>query len=170
MNRFLSMFAASVFVLAAAHAATGLNVKTGQWEVTYTTKMEGSMIPKSVLDGMPPERRAKMEAAMKQRASGPPHARSMKSCITDKDLQKGAFDADPDANCKKTLVSQTATHQEVKFVCTEDGETRTGHMTVDATSNDRMQGNIEIVTADGKVNMQLSGKWVGATCADEDKE
>jgi len=161
---------ASVLVLTTAHAATAFNVKTGLWEVTYTTKMEGSMIPKSVLEGMPAERRAKMEAAMKQRAAAGPRTHTMKSCVTDKDLQKGAFDADPDGGCKKTLVSQTATHQEVKFVCTEDGETRTGHMTVDAKTNSSMQGAVEIVTAGGKVNTQLSGRWLSASCAGAEKE
>ncbi|MEO8017942.1 MAG: DUF3617 family protein [Pseudomonadota bacterium] len=170
MKQLASLFAASVLVLTTAHAATGLNVKTGLWEVTYTTKMEGSIIPKSALEQMPPERRAKVEASMKQRASAPPRAHTLKSCVTDKDLQKGAFDADPDGGCKKTLVSQSATHQEVKFVCTDDGETRTGHMTVDAKSNDRMQGAIEIVTPNGKVNTQLSGKWIGVSCAAADKE
>ena len=170
MKPFTSMLAAAVLVVTSAQAAAGLNVKTGQWEVTYTTKMEGSMMPKSVLDSMPPDKRTKMEASMKQRASAPPRAHTTKSCITDKDLQKGAFEADPDGGCKKTLVSQTATHQEVNFVCTEDGETRTGHMTVDATSNDRMEGQIEIVTPNGKVNTQLAGKWIGPSCAGIDKE
>jgi len=170
MKRQARLLIAGVLALTTAHAATGLNVKTGLWEVTYSVKMEGSMIPKSTLDAMPPERRAKMEAAMKQRAAGPPRVHTIKSCITDKDLQKGAFEADPDGGCKKTLVSQNATHQEVTFVCTEDGETRTGHMTVDSKSSSSMQGSVEIVMADGKASTQLSGKWLNASCAGMAKE
>jgi hypothetical protein len=165
MKRYAPLFAAGVFAISSAIAGTALNVKTGLWEVTYTIKTEGSMIPKSVLDQMPPDRRAKMEAAMKQRAAAGPRTHSSKSCVTAKDLQTGAFEPNPDGGCKQTLVSQTSTHEEVKFVCTEDGETRTGHMTVDATSSDRMRGNVEIVTANGKVSTQLDGKWIGASCA-----
>jgi hypothetical protein len=153
-----------VLVLATAFAANGLNVKTGLWEVTYTSKIEGSLIPKSVLDSMPPDRRAKMEQAMAARAAAPPKTHKSQTCVTAEDLAKGAFDAEPDANCKNTLVSQNATHQEVKFECMEDGEARTGDMTVDALSNESMKGNIEIVTGNGKVTTQLSGKWLGAKC------
>lgn len=170
MKRHAPLLAAGIIGISSAVAATGLNVKTGLWEVTYTVKTEGSMIPKSVLDQMPPERRAKMEAAMKQRAAAGPHTNTSKSCVTAKDLQKGAFEADPDGGCKQTVVSQTATHQEVKFVCTEDGETRTGRMTVDATSSDRMHGNVEIVTPNGKVNTQLDGKWIKASCTEADEK
>jgi hypothetical protein len=155
-----------VLVLATAFAASGLNVKTGLWEVTYTSKIEGSLIPKSVLDSMPPEQRAKMEQAMAARAAGPPKAHKSQTCVTAEDLAKGAFDAEPEANCKNTLVSQSATHQEVKFECQEDGETRTGHMTVDVLSSETMKGNIEIVTENGKVSTQLNGKWIGAKCAE----
>ena len=169
MRRQACYLIAGVLVLTIAHGASGLSVKVGLWEVSYTIKTEGSMMPKSALEAMPPDRRAKVEAAMKQQAAAPPRTHTSKTCITNKDLQQGAFDADPDGDCKRTLVSQTATHQEVKFVCTEDGETRTGHMTVDAKSDSSMQGVIEIVTANGKVNTQMSGKWLGASCAGVEK-
>ena len=55
-------------------------------------------------------------------------------------------------------------------MCTEDGETRTGHMTVDAKTDSTMQGSVEIVTPGGKVSTQLSGKWLGASCGNVDKE
>jgi len=170
MKHHANFLIAALLLGAAAYAAGGFNVKIGLWEVTYTVKTEGSMIPKSVLEQMPADRRAKVEAAMKQRASGPPRMHTIKSCVTEKDLQNGAFDADPDGDCKKTILAQTAMHQEVKFVCTEDGETRTGHMVIDAKSNDTMQGSVEIETADGKVDTQLSGKWLGANCAGADKD
>jgi hypothetical protein len=164
MKRHASLLIAGIFAIGTAYAADGLQLKTGVWDVTYIVKMEGSMIPKSALEKMPPERRAAVEAAMKKRAAAPAKPRATKSCVTAEDLRKGAFDADPDSNCKKTLVSQTSTHQELKFVCTEDGETRTGRMTIDAPSSDRMQGNVEIVTSNGKVSTQLTGVWAGPTC------
>jgi hypothetical protein len=161
--------AAGLAVFATAFAATGLKVKTGLWEVTYTTRVEGSLIPKDVLDAMPPDRRAKVEQAMKARSNAPPQPHKNQTCVTEDDLAKGAFDPEADSSCQKAVVSQTAAHQEITMQCKDQHGTRTGHMTLDATNEETIKGKVEIVTAEGKINTQVDGRWLDATCPDPAK-
>jgi len=156
-----SMAVGILFLSAVAIAATNLNVKTGLWEITYTTNMQGTMMPKAMLDQMQPAQRAKMQAAM-QAQSGKKHI--TKSCITEKDLQKGAFSDPQEKGCKYTVMKQTATHQEMKVECMSDGEAHSGHMTVDATSNQTMKATIEVETPGGSVTTDMSGRWIAASC------
>jgi hypothetical protein len=157
-------------LVSAALAGDGLKVKTGLWEVTYTTQVKGSMIPAASLAQMPPERRAQVEAAMKKRAAQGPHSATHRNCVTAKDLEQGAFNSDPSEHCTNTVVKQTANHQEVTVVCKDGDETRRGRMVIDAPSADRMTGTVDMATDEGSMNMQLAGKWLGASCAGAEKD
>src|SRR5271156_871304 len=98
----LAVRAASFALLAgtAAWAAdpVPLDLKTGQWEYTVTTQMTGMpqaaagkqmpQIPPETLAKLPPDQRAKIEAAMKQAsgmASGQPTTTTSKNCIKKED-------------------------------------------------------------------------------------
>jgi hypothetical protein len=150
--------------ISAAYATTPLNVKTGQWESTRITRIEGNTIPKAALAQMPPERRAKIEQAMAARAAAKPAPKTSTSCLTEKERNDGGF-AETDDDCKKTVVSATATHWETTLTCNRDGMTQTGHMTLDAPSSDRVIGKMELTTGEGgKITVDFTGKWVGANC------
>lgn len=165
------LLAGCLFALAAAAAEAGdrLDVKTGQWETTTTTKVEGSVIPKDVLAQMPPEKRAHVEQAMAAHAAANAKPRVTTTCMTEADLEKGAF-TPPDSSCTVTTKSRTATHQEMSVECVRDGRKSTGRMVIDATSNERIKGLMELLVADGKVVAEFSGKWLGAACAAGDDQ
>ncbi len=149
-----------------ALAADSLDVKLGLWEVTYATEMQGSMIPKSVLDKMPPAQRAKMEADMQKRAAGGPEAHVHKSCVTAKDIKEGAFRASEDKgdhSCKTTISAQSSTLQEATVTC-GGKEPRTSHIKVQSQGRERMTGSIENTMERGKITVKLSGKWIGESC------
>ena len=153
-----------VLALSAAYAATPLNVKTGQWETTKTTKVEGVTIPKSVLDQMPADRREKVLKAMAARAAAKPVPETTMSCLTEKERTDGGF-GETDADCKKTIVSATATRWETTLTCMRDGTTQTGHITLEAPSNNRVIGKMELTTgAGGKITADFTGKWLSASC------
>jgi Protein of unknown function (DUF3617) len=145
-------------------AADGLDVSTGLWEVTYTTAMNGMMMPQSMLDSMTPEQREKFTASMQKRAAAGPQTRTVKSCVTAKDLKEGAFQGENDANCKQTVVAQTKNKQEAMIQCS-GAESRTGHMKIEASDRNHMTGTMDMSAGNGKVNMQLAGKWLNASCA-----
>jgi len=168
MKRCISILVGCVLA-AAASAGDRLNVKTGQWETTVATKIDGNPIPKNVLEQMPPDRRAKIEQAMAARAASKAAPKTHTTCITEEDLDKGVQTMDIRAECKKTILAQTPTHQEVAIECSRNGVTSKGHMTVDALSKESIQGKMEMTVGDGKVIADFSGKWIGATCPEPAK-
>jgi hypothetical protein len=128
--------------------------------------MSGSMIPPALLAQMPPEQRAKLEVALKQQ-SGSAHAHSTRSCITKEDLQRGSVHADKDddhEHCKYQVVTQTANSMETHFQCTGEGA-REGQMKVEAISPEQIKADLQVATPNGKVSMQITGHWLGASCA-----
>jgi Protein of unknown function (DUF3617) len=152
-----------------------LRVKTGLWQVTETTTINGGVaaLPPDMqarLAQMPPEERARLEAAMQARFGGVPHTTTFKSCVTEKDLKSEPWNSGSD--CKWTVLTSTATDMEARGT-----ECRLGE-------NEGMSSEIHIkihvvdsghakATFDGKATgsghtFTLSGtheaKWVAATC------
>jgi hypothetical protein len=142
--------------------AATLDIKTGAWEITESTTMSGMPIPKEAMAGMSPEQRAKMEAAMAAHAgSGKPHV--MHSCVTQQDLDRSALMKSEEPNCKRTVITQSARHLEMNEVCTGSEPSQT-HFKFDASSNERYTGSGDMTRGNGKVHIEMSGRWLGATC------
>ena len=153
-------------------AADGLDLKTGLWEMTYVTDVRGSFMPKAVLDKLSPEQRAKVAAAAQKQAAQGPQTMTEKTCLTAADLKAGAFRADDDKSdpsCKVTITEQSKTLQQASVACAGD-EPRTSQIRVEALGRDRVKGTINSGGAGGKLSMQLSGKWLNASCAGADDE
>jgi hypothetical protein len=150
----------------AALGAESLKVKPGLWEMSTTTAVNGSMIPPAMLARMPPEQRARLEASMKDHGAGG-HANTTKSCVTKEDLLRGSVRADKGEdhkNCQYRAVTQTASHMETHFHCTGEGA-RDGEIKIEAVSPEQLKGAIQVTTPNGKVNVQLAGRWLGSSCA-----
>jgi hypothetical protein len=49
-------------------------------------------------------------------------------------------------------------------ICTGP-EPSKSHFKFDATSNERYTGSIDMTRGEGKVHVDMSGRWIGATCA-----
>jgi len=150
-------------------AADALQVKTGLWETTATSTISGMSIPAEQLAKIPPAQRAQMEQMLKQRTM--PRTNTDRSCITQKDLQDGAFrrQATQDGNCTYKQVSATARHQEWAFQCSNDVGGATGTMTVDAPDSTHMRGQLEMKSSNGNASITLAGQWISASCAGADK-
>lgn len=162
----LGLLALSLASLAAS-AAEPLNVKPGLWEMSTTAATSGSMIPPALLAQMSAEQRARIEAAMKQRAAGGSRTTSSKTCITKEDLLRGSINADKDEdqkNCQYRVVTQTATRMETHFHCAGEGA-RDGEMKMEAVSPEQLKGAIQVATSEGKVTVQMAGRWLGSSCA-----
>ena len=146
-----------------------LNVRTGLWENTLTTTMGGdSMIPANLLSRMSPERRAKMEAAMRERASANGHTTTYQSCVTADELKKTPF-ADKQ-NCTEKLLSSTSTDAQIQFACTMEDIKANGTLQIHATSTTAVQGTGSgTATGNGQtmnISSTMTGRWVNADCGD----
>lgn len=143
----------------ASEAAT-FDIKTGAWEITLSTTMSGMTIPKEAMAGMSPAQRAKIEASM-QASQAKPHIH--RSCVTRQDLDRGQVMRSDQPNCKRTVITQDARHLEMEEVCTGP-EPSKSHFKFDATSNERYTGRIDMMRNEGKAHVEMSGRWLSATC------
>src|SRR5262249_998162 len=103
----------------AANAAT-LDVKTGLWETTSVGETTGMPpIPPEVLAKMTPEQRAQMQASMAAAMGNASKPQVMKSCITEKSLERGlAMNSDAQQHCQRTIVNSTSRMIDAHVVCT----------------------------------------------------
>lgn len=134
----LSFAATTMF---AADKIQPLNVKTGLWQVTTTTTIQGM---------------------------GAPETHSYKSCVTTEDQKHYPF-PDRDNDCKYTVQSSTATHMEVSGNCEyQGGEKANFRIKLDVIDAGDVQGSGQATIAGPQATMHGEysgkGKWLGASC------
>jgi hypothetical protein len=167
----LAVFAAfGVATFAPADAADQvLNVKVGLWEVTNTGQATGA--PPVDTSTMPPERAARMEAAMKAAMANAAKPRSFKRCITKEKLEKDPFQEREEANmCKRTYLTRTSSVFAFKEECATEGGKTTAEGRFEVVDSENMKGTVEtVINRAGRemtMNNQLTGKFISASCGD----
>jgi hypothetical protein len=166
------MIGVVVPVIVAAGTVQPLNVKTGLWETTMTTQITGlPPIPPDVLNKMTPERRAKVEAAMKANASQGPQTHIRKRCVTQEDLNKGPF-GDKLKSCTQTVLNSTGKKMEIHEVCTTADTKTDVTFQVEALNPEHVKGAGRVAVTRGGRTMNaettLAAKWIGAECTDKE--
>jgi len=167
---FLALIVFSSPTLWAADSITPLNLKEGLWEMTVTHSMSGMPatpnIPPDVLAQMPPEQRARIEAAMK----GGPSTDVRKECITKEKLEKHSAFSNNRGDCTRTVVNSTGRKLEVKIHCEEKQSSTDGTLALETVGSDRVKGTMQSVTnANGhtmNMNFTFSSKYLGPACGD----
>ena len=157
---------------AAGASPITLNLRPGLWEMTSQGQVTGTPpIPAEMLAQLPPERRAKLAAAMaaSQARASAPHV--FKQCITLKSLQRGInVDDKHDAtHCRPTVVSSTASVMEMSVQCKNPRETVSGLFHFETANPETVTGTINMTMsmAGGHpmhVKRTIQGKWMGADC------
>jgi uncharacterized protein DUF3617 len=161
-----SVCIAMATALVCAAQAPALDVRMGLWEVTNVATIGGAA-PQIDLSKMPPEQRAKMEAAIKGMMGT--HTSVSKSCITKEKLEKSVFmmDDEPGQKCTQALSTNTPSTLEATVRCTGT-QPMTGQMHLDALSPTSVKGTMKSeATEQGRsmtISMALTGKWLGADC------
>jgi len=161
------MGAVSTATTKTMHAAMSLHVTPGLWEITVTPNMKGELpISSEELAQIPPERRAKMMAAMRG-ILGTPH--KMRECMTTEKLNNGFTIGHDSSTCTQTVVTNTANAMEVQQKCSGDTD---GTQSVDvkflASSPTSVTGTTHVIAARGGHSMTLdstlTGQWVSSSC------
>ncbi len=166
------LFIAVLVTSATVSASDTLDVKTGLWEMTYTTETHGTLLPQSTLDKLTPEQRAKVQASTKAQEAGGTKSHTDQTCVTAEDLKKGAFraerDDEDDGKCKYTSVTSTRTVQEESIQCSgPDG--RRGTFKVEARDPDHIVAQLTQEQSAGGLSVHIAGRWLSASCpADTD--
>jgi hypothetical protein len=130
----------SAIVLLAA-SLEPLNVKTGLWQVTMTSTING--LPK-------------------------PNTSTYKSCVKKEDLNKYPF-TDPKGKCTWTVLSSTGSKMDASGTCMPEGQGKIDFsMRLEALDSENVKGTGQL-TANGpggtmNGNYSATAKWIGATC------
>ena len=144
-----------------------LNVKLGLWDYTVGTQSSGMpAIPEDTLAKMPPERRAQIEAMMKNAMA--PH--TVRTCVTADMVKKGALMQDrPGSSCKRSIKSSSAGSLEFHMEC-DNGRSKTvADGRFEAIDSENFKGEITgaTTTAEGRTipsKTTITGKWIGSDC------
>jgi len=156
--------------LALAGEIPQLNVKLGLWEISTHPQVSGNLpITDEQLQKLPPDQRAKFEAAMQAAIARGSQPRVLKECMTAEKRSRG-FNAGSDRskNCQTTLVTNTPSEFEAHHECsTEDGKQSTSvHFRI--VSSGQVSGTVNSLISHGAktmtVNSTMEGKWLGADC------
>jgi len=163
-QRITTASGAILMLLSLSAHAEPLDIKLGLWESTSTTNTSGMTMPIDVLNNLPAERRARIEASMKARQIHGPKSSTEKSCMTKEDLNKPFEDKDgADKNCTSTIVTATRTHAEYRIECTGP-EAHNAVMKVEAISRESLKATMVMNTGTGTVTNEITSKWISADC------
>lgn len=168
----LSLAAALLYAAAGAAQTTPLNVKTGEWESTLTNETSGQLpVPQEMIDKMTPEQRARMEAMMKARGMQGPRTTVTKHCVKKEDLDKPF--GNENKSCKRSIVTSSATKQEIHMECEMGGGKQVGTLKFEAVDSSTVKGSMQMTASNGgrimNINSTFSAKWLGPACTESDK-
>ena len=168
-------FLGTVAASAAAAPALMLHVSTGEWQITNSTKLSGMEnmmggMDQAELAHMSPATRARMQAAMA--AMNGAHVNNIKSCVTQKDLEK-PFQPDMghDVTCNYNVQKVSFTDEIVHVTCTGKRQ-MDGTMHMSAPSPTMMTGHMDMSFSEAGRTMHMAdditGHWLGSACKPDD--
>ncbi len=156
--------------LAAYAVPITLKLRPGLWEMTSQGENSGALpMPAEALARLPPDRRAKMEAALaasRARAAKPHVSRQ---CITAESLQRGIdLDEKRGRDCQERVISSSSSDMDIQVECKGPRLTSSGNVHFTATGAERLNGTINMKISDGAQNMTMrrviEGRWIAADC------
>lgn len=153
----------------AADDARPLNVKTGLWNVTLTTKTSGAPpVPAEQVEKLPPEQRARLEQMWKDRQAKGAQTKSSSHCITDEQLKDRDAFIEDEGSCSRTVITSTGKELNVRVQCISEEGTRTSTYHIQALSAENIKGEVHIEASGGGKTMEIShdftAKWSGPVC------
>ena len=143
-------------------------IKPGLWQIQMERETNGQKSPdmSERLKNMPPERRAQLEAAMKQRgieASG----NTVKVCQTREMLDPSKF-VNPLPDCKTTYSSRTNSLWKSHTSCSQNHLESDSEITFSGPESYTVKttSTLESAGQTKTTHMTSTGKWLSADCGD----
>ena len=160
-----ALFAALLLTaLPVAGHAEALALKTGAWELKKRTAITGVPIAKEVLEKSTPAQRDEMQVALRAQADDGDRQKT-RSCLTAAALASGDLLGDLKPNCTRKVKSQTTRYLELEENCAAP-ETSRAIIRFEAASVEGYTGSIDRTVGNGTITVQVTGRWVGPTCAE----
>jgi len=145
------------------------DVKPGLWEIQQKTVVDGQELPdlSKMLESVPPEMRAQVEAMMSKNASRLVSGKPMQTCITAEQLAKQAQENDANSRCQFHNIQREGNRTHVTMQCAKpkgQGESTVTRINSEAwTSVTKM--TIEEQGSTHKVDSEAQARWISADCS-----
>jgi len=144
------------------------DVKPGLWEVKQKTAVDGQELPdiSKMLEKVPPEMRAQVEAMMEKKAARLVSGKPMQVCLTKEQLEKQAAENDAENRCQFNDLERDGNVTRVKVQCSKPkakGETTVTRLNAESwTSVTQMM--VEEQGSAHAVNSEADARWLSADC------
>jgi hypothetical protein len=165
------LLAATATLSVRADQPVNLGIEMGLWEVTAQARTSGTMPPdiQQRLQGMAPEQREKVMAAMQAAMADAQRGHVFRECVTPERLARGFGKEDESAQCKSSLVRNTRTEFEYHKVCSSpDGGSHTENAVFHMSDRHHVSGTVDVVASrEGHpmtIHQNLDGKWLASSC------
>lgn len=162
-------------LVAFASAAGAQTLKPGLWEITQNMQSGSGQTGQQMaqmqkqLASMPPAQRKQMEDMMAKQGvkMGPagPGGMTMKICMTREMVERNEMQMQR-ADCKTTQQTRSGNTMKVAFACTNPPSSGEGQVTFASPEaySMKMAVSTNVQGRPEKMNMDGSGKWLGADC------
>jgi hypothetical protein len=144
-------------------------IKPGLWQVHMDREVNGQKAPdmSDHLKNMPPEKRAQIEAMMKQRGIDMSGGGVNQVCYSRETLEHSPW-ADIQTDCKPTFSTQTSSTWKWHTSCPKSGYESDGEATFTDSENYTVKSTSVSKFGDKVRNstMTITGKWQGSDCGD----
>ena len=167
----LAALAAGTFAI----GASAQNLKPGLWEVTNNMKSGSGEMEKSMaqmqqqMASLPPEQRKMMEDMMAKQGmkmgAGGGRGMSVKQCMTKEMIERNEMPTQQ-GDCKTTKQQRSGNTMKFAVSCTNPPSSGEGQVTFVSSEayTMKMTVNTNVGGRPETMNMDASGKWLGADC------
>jgi hypothetical protein len=150
-------------------AQTVAPIKPGLWQVHIDREVDGQKAPdpSDHLKNMTPEKRAQVEAMMKQHGIAMASPGMNQVCYTAESLERAEW-ANQESGCKTDFTSRTATSWKWHSTCPKYSYVGDGEAIFSDRENYTVKSTSVSKISDKARNsrMTITGKWLGADCGD----
>jgi hypothetical protein len=167
---------AAVAGIAFSAGASAQNMKPGLWEITNSMKSGSGQMEKAQaqmqqqMASMSPEQKKMMQEMMAKQGmamgkGGPGGGMSVKTCMTKEQVERNEMPAQK-GDCTTTKQEKSGNTMKFAVACTNPPSTGEGQITFTSSEAYNMKMAIRSMI-DGKpetMNMEATGKWLGADC------
>jgi hypothetical protein len=175
MHRRLSAIAILAFTGSISSMSLAANMKAGLWEVnnkihTANGQMEKVMTQmQAQMATMPPEQRKMMEDMMAKHGvsmagPGPGGGTLVKMCVSQEMAARADMPMQQKGNCTSTHTPVVGGTMKMSFTCTSPASSGEGQITFSSDTAYTMTMNVNSSVKADTMNMEMSGKWLGADC------
>ena len=167
----------AVILLASATGASAQNMKPGLWEITNNVQGGGKDLTVAMermqkqMASMSPEQRkmvqdmmAKQGVQMGAGGAAGVGGISIKMCLTPEMVERNEVAPKQHGDCTHTASPRVGNTMKYSFQCAKPVSSGQGEVTF--TSPEAYSMKMSMTGAERTMDMQTSGKWLGANCGD----